>query len=95
MENRNLKMDHRGTGFGFIVAASFVLATTLLTGCNLQVSVSSAEAAPQSNGLANSSTEEIVGGLEPGAEIQNQLMHSYSHDAMADFIMTNSGSQRH
>lgn len=64
----------------------------LAAGCNVQVSMPTAEAASQA--MTEGASLDEVGGLEPGSQIQNQLMHSYTHDSMTDFIITNSGHQR-
>ncbi len=93
MENQNLRGEKRGLDLGF-VAASLLSTLALLSGCNVQVSMNSAQAAPGE--LASASpVQTAVGGLEePSSQIQGQLMHSYTHDAMADFIISNSGVQR-
>lgn len=92
MVNRDSKVELRGQDWGFLIV-SVLVSAALLSGCNVQVSMNSAQAAPVEAASATS-VQTTVGGFEdPSSQIQGQLMHSYTHDAMADFIISNSGAQ--
>ncbi|RYZ66144.1 MAG: hypothetical protein EOP05_19555 [Proteobacteria bacterium] len=75
----------------FLACACALLSAVLFSGCGMKIGMPTAEASADSIPASDSASNID---LSPTAGAESQLMHSYSHEPMADFILTNTGTRR-